>query len=84
MRHANKVLAGLVVVIGLFGGYALAYCAMLDGSSSQARLRQMFTGRPAYRVQTDAVRMVFRPAHRVDRILRPERWPEVPCAGDPW
>jgi hypothetical protein len=82
MRHLNKLLGGLVVVIALLGSYGLAYGLMLE-DSRPARTRALLTGRPTYRLQGDAVRILFRPAHRLDRALRPQRWPEVPCASDP-
>lgn len=75
MRHANKILAGLAVVIAALGIYAGAYAALVEFDSvKDFRRRNGRVIAPAYRIGGDLSRCLFTPAYEVDLLLRPNHW----------
>ena len=61
----------LIAVVALPVGYMGAYYAMVE------RVFLEYGSTPNYRVEGDAISVLFEPAHWVDRNVRPSYWDEV-------
>src|SRR4051794_19890470 len=83
MKHANKALWSLAIVALLASAYAGAYLAMLQGPrSGLISGKRLGWGEhstdvdvwPSYRFEHPWVHQFFRPANRIDAMLRPRMW----------
>jgi hypothetical protein len=80
MRRHNfaRVAPALLALLLIPAAYMGSYYALLKAGGNITTWNDVRVhGRrthPAYRMEGDFVRAVFRPAHEVDRRLRPKRW----------
>ena len=71
----NRVIATALLLL-LFV-YGLAYIGMLKGHTEENWVvgRSFVWGPvPVYRFDNDVAKIVFAPAHAVDRMVRPDEW----------
>lgn len=72
--------AGVLASLALFlVVYVVAYGALLESKQLQFNhfqnpLMARAANYPRYRIRSEAVTLIFWPAHQVDRLLRPTYW----------
>lgn len=72
MTRPAPIIAGiLAALLLLFGAYMGAYYGMLAGLEPTG---PWSPPGPRYRTSHEMVRVILRPAHRLDRKLRPNTW----------
>jgi hypothetical protein len=80
-KHLPPIAALLVVLVALLAAYASGYWLLLDHEAT-ARLDvhnvlsavQPQSPRSAYRAGGEVAKVLFWPAHQIDRWLRPSYW----------
>lgn len=82
MRHANKILAAMVVAVAL--AYVGLYYATVEYAELEFRIADSgskiptFKPEATYRFGGRAAQLIFCPIHELDRRLRPWTWDEAP------
>jgi hypothetical protein len=66
----------LLAVFALYMGAYYALVVPLSAMTSPIVKGVALTSRvPEYRYGGEIIRQIFRPAHAIDRMLRPDKWP---------
>jgi hypothetical protein len=88
-RTTAVIVAVFATVTLLLSAYLGTYYALLQGQQF-ALIDGMIGLSPVYRIDHNSARVLLQPAHRCDRLLRPNHWrwensqfvSESPMAGD--
>jgi hypothetical protein len=88
IRRLRRV---LTVGLGLLFAYLATYGILQEGKvydligTVPPVGQNVFELRPAYRVEGPAVARFFKPAHQIDRVVRPDHWTTIEHSnGSAW
>lgn len=72
MKGIAYAIAGILMLVVLYFG---SYYAMIEPSRPLVVLEgDIVEASPSYRFGGEAAQTFYRPAFKIDRLLRPERW----------